>query len=48
MVFARIFIGDGLAIMVFVAVVSIFLSDLSHKYFESRFYKASLGTNVGT
>lgn len=48
MVFARIFIGDGLAIMVFAAVVSTFLSDLSHKYFESRFYKASLGTKVGT
>ena len=47
MVFTRVFIGDGLLIMVFVTVLSIFLSYLSHKYFESRFYKASLGTKVG-
>ena len=47
MVFARSFIGDGLVTMIFAVVVSIYFSELSHKYFESRFYKASLETKVG-
>jgi peptidoglycan/LPS O-acetylase OafA/YrhL len=45
--FSYTFIGDSLVTMVFAAVLSTLLSDLSHKHFESRFYKASLGTKVG-
>ena len=38
-VFSRNFLGGGLFIMICVAVISIILSMVSHKYFESKFYK---------
>ena len=40
--FCRTYIGDHLLTMIFAAGVSIALSALSHKYFESRFYNSQI------
>ena len=38
-VFCRSFFGDSILLMLFIAPVSVYLSYLSNRYFESRFYK---------
>ena len=37
-VFCRSFFGDSILLMLFIAPVSVFISYLSNRYFESRFY----------
>ena len=39
-VFCKSFFGDSALLMICVAIISIVLSTLSHRYFESRFYKS--------
>lgn len=39
-VFCKSFFGDSSLLMICVAIISIVLSTLSHRYFESRFYKS--------
>ena len=38
-VFCRSFFGDSILLMLFIAPVSVYMSYLSNRYFESRFYK---------